>query len=145
MSVTCGRSVVFSPSTPIYSINKIECHDITEILLIVVLNTITLTPFSPFQIIIFSINKINICTTVIIFQFFYILSVFFTTTDVPPPPQTPDTYNIHKNNKIEKSGASMHVSLDSVFFSNWVVLFLTKLLFQKLILFLIWHFNFMIF
>jgi hypothetical protein len=37
--VTYGRSVVFSGS----SINKTDCHDITEILLKVVLSTITLT------------------------------------------------------------------------------------------------------
>jgi hypothetical protein len=35
-------SVVFS-GTPVSSINKTDCHDITEILLKVVLNTITLT------------------------------------------------------------------------------------------------------
>ena len=33
----------FSPGTPIYSANKTDRHDITEIMLIVVLNTITLT------------------------------------------------------------------------------------------------------
>jgi len=31
----------FSPGTPVYSTNKTDCHDITEILLKVVLNTIT--------------------------------------------------------------------------------------------------------
>ena len=33
----------FSPGTPVFS-NKTDCYDIAEILLIVVLNTITLTP-----------------------------------------------------------------------------------------------------
>ena len=37
LTVTCGRSVVFST-------NKTDCHDITEILLKMALNTITLTP-----------------------------------------------------------------------------------------------------
>jgi hypothetical protein len=37
MSVTCSRSVVFSG----YSTNKTDCHEITEILLKVALNTIT--------------------------------------------------------------------------------------------------------
>jgi hypothetical protein len=35
----------FSPGTPVSSTNKTDCHDITEILLKVALNTITLTPF----------------------------------------------------------------------------------------------------
>jgi hypothetical protein len=43
LSVTCDRSVVFS-GTPVSSINKTDRHDITEILLKVALNTITLTP-----------------------------------------------------------------------------------------------------
>ena len=34
----------FSPGTPVFSSNKNDCHDITELLLQVVLNTITLTP-----------------------------------------------------------------------------------------------------
>jgi hypothetical protein len=34
----------FSPGTPVSSTNKADCHDITEILLKVALNTITLTP-----------------------------------------------------------------------------------------------------
>jgi hypothetical protein len=34
----------FSPSTPVSFNNKTDCHDITEILLKVVLNTIALTP-----------------------------------------------------------------------------------------------------
>ena len=42
LSVTCTRSMVFT-STPISSTNKIDCHNITEILLKVALNTITLT------------------------------------------------------------------------------------------------------
>jgi hypothetical protein len=42
MSVNCGRSVV-SLDTLISSTNKTDCHDITEILLKVALNTITLT------------------------------------------------------------------------------------------------------
>jgi len=33
----------FSPGTPVSSTNKTDCHDITEILLKVALNTITLT------------------------------------------------------------------------------------------------------
>jgi hypothetical protein len=33
----------FSPSTPVSSTNKTDCHDIAEILLKVALNTITLT------------------------------------------------------------------------------------------------------
>ena len=33
----------FSPGTPVSSTNKTDCHDITELLLKVVLNTITLT------------------------------------------------------------------------------------------------------
>jgi hypothetical protein len=37
--VTCGRSLVFSVSFT----DKTDCHDITEILLKVALNTITLT------------------------------------------------------------------------------------------------------
>jgi hypothetical protein len=36
----------FSPGTPVSSINKTDCHDITEILLKVVLNTITHNPRS---------------------------------------------------------------------------------------------------
>ena len=36
----------FSPGTQVSSTNKTDCHDITEILLKVVLNTITLPPFS---------------------------------------------------------------------------------------------------
>jgi hypothetical protein len=42
MSVTWDRSVVFS-GPPLSSTNKIDRHDITEILLKVALNTITLT------------------------------------------------------------------------------------------------------
>ena len=41
MSVTCGMSVVF-PGTPVSSTSKTEGHDITEILLKLELNTITL-------------------------------------------------------------------------------------------------------
>jgi hypothetical protein len=33
----------FPPGTPVTSTNKTDCHDITEILLKVALNTITLT------------------------------------------------------------------------------------------------------
>jgi hypothetical protein len=36
----------FSPGSPVTSTNKTDCHDITEILLKVALNTITLTPLS---------------------------------------------------------------------------------------------------
>ena len=42
LSVTCGRSV-FSPGSPVSSTNKTDRHDITEILLKVALNTITIT------------------------------------------------------------------------------------------------------
>jgi hypothetical protein len=34
----------FSPGTPVFSTNEIDCHDITEILLKVALNTTTLNP-----------------------------------------------------------------------------------------------------
>jgi len=34
----------FSPGIPVSSTNKTDCHDISEILLNVALNTITLTP-----------------------------------------------------------------------------------------------------
>ena len=37
------RQVGGRPATPVSSTNKTECHDITEILLIVALNTINLT------------------------------------------------------------------------------------------------------
>ena len=40
LSVPCRRSVVFSMGTPVSSSNKTDCHDINEILLKVVLNTI---------------------------------------------------------------------------------------------------------
>ena len=43
MSVTCGRSVVFFPGTPVSSTNKTYRHNVTEILLKDELNTITLT------------------------------------------------------------------------------------------------------
>ena len=39
LSVNCGRSVVYI-GLPVSSTNKTECHDITEILFIVVSNTI---------------------------------------------------------------------------------------------------------
>jgi hypothetical protein len=39
---TFDRSVILS-GTPVSSTNETDCHDITEILLIVALNTITLT------------------------------------------------------------------------------------------------------
>jgi hypothetical protein len=42
MSVTCGRTVFFSPGATVSSTNKINRHDIAEILLKVVLNTMTL-------------------------------------------------------------------------------------------------------
>ena len=42
MSVTCDKTVFFS-DTPVSSINNTDHHDITEILLRVALNTITLT------------------------------------------------------------------------------------------------------
>jgi hypothetical protein len=40
LPLTCSRSVDF-PSIPVASIHKTDCHNITEILLKVVLNTIT--------------------------------------------------------------------------------------------------------
>ena len=40
MSVTCGRSMVFS-DTPVFCINKTDHHDITEIFLKMALNTMT--------------------------------------------------------------------------------------------------------
>jgi hypothetical protein len=43
LSVSCDRAVVF-PGTPVSSINKIDRHDIAEILLKVALNTTTITP-----------------------------------------------------------------------------------------------------
>ena len=43
LSVTCGRSVVFS-GNPVSFTNKTDLHDITEILLKLSLNTLTLTP-----------------------------------------------------------------------------------------------------
>jgi len=36
----------FSPGIPVSSTNKIDCHDITEILLKVALNSLTLTPIT---------------------------------------------------------------------------------------------------
>jgi hypothetical protein len=42
LAVICGRSVVFSSTTG-SSTNKTDCHDITEILLKVALNTINQT------------------------------------------------------------------------------------------------------
>jgi hypothetical protein len=39
----------FPPGTPVSFINKADCHDITEILLEVALNTITLWFFVPFH------------------------------------------------------------------------------------------------
>ena len=41
--MTCDRTVGFFPGTPVSSTNKTDRHDITEILLKVALNTITLT------------------------------------------------------------------------------------------------------
>ena len=38
----------FSPDTPVFSTNNTDCHDITEILLKVALNTITLTHYKEF-------------------------------------------------------------------------------------------------
>jgi hypothetical protein len=42
VSEICGRSVYFSPGTPITSTNKTTCHDIAELLLKVTLNFISL-------------------------------------------------------------------------------------------------------
>ena len=42
-----SRSVVFSPGTPVSATNKTDRHDITEILLKVALNPITITLISP--------------------------------------------------------------------------------------------------
>ena len=44
LSVTCGRSVVF-PGTLVFSNNKTDRHDISEILLKVASNSITLTSY----------------------------------------------------------------------------------------------------
>jgi hypothetical protein len=44
--IKIGRSVVFS-GTPVSSTNKTDCHDITEILLKVALNTINKTKPKP--------------------------------------------------------------------------------------------------
>jgi hypothetical protein len=44
LSVTCDTRW-FSPSTPVSSTNKTDCHDITEIVLKVALNTIKQTKF----------------------------------------------------------------------------------------------------
>jgi hypothetical protein len=41
LTVTCGRSMVFC-GTLVSSTNKTDCHNIAEILLKVVLNTVTL-------------------------------------------------------------------------------------------------------
>jgi hypothetical protein len=41
--VTCDRSVVF-PGSPVFSTNKTDYHDITEILMQVALNTVTIDP-----------------------------------------------------------------------------------------------------
>ena len=46
LPVTCSRLVVLSPGPPVSSTNKTNHHDITEILLKVALNTITLTLYS---------------------------------------------------------------------------------------------------
>jgi hypothetical protein len=43
--MTCSRSVVFSHCILVSSTKKTDCHDITEILLKVALNTITLSIF----------------------------------------------------------------------------------------------------
>ena len=48
MSVTCGRSVVFSV-IPFSSTNKTDRHDVTERLLKVALNTIAITPHTSFS------------------------------------------------------------------------------------------------
>ena len=40
--MTCGRSVGFFRDTQVSSTNKTDCHDITEMLLKVVLNTRTI-------------------------------------------------------------------------------------------------------
>jgi hypothetical protein len=55
----------FSPGTPVSSTNKTNCHDITEILLKVVLNTITLT-CNPFVInACINDNMAQMCTCVL--------------------------------------------------------------------------------
>jgi hypothetical protein len=46
--VTCGSGQWFSLGTPVSSTNKTDCHDITEVLLKVALNTITLTIIRPY-------------------------------------------------------------------------------------------------
>ena len=54
-SLAAGRW--FSPGTPVSSINKTYCHDITEILLKVAINTIALTQLSKF--VLLSSNEYN--------------------------------------------------------------------------------------
>jgi len=44
LSQVTSQTLWFSPGSPVSSINKTERHDITEILLKVALNTITLNP-----------------------------------------------------------------------------------------------------
>ena len=60
LSVTCDMSVVFSVTT-VSSINKNYHHDITEILLKVALNTITLNPYT-FQSFLYSLIKLLYCS-----------------------------------------------------------------------------------
>jgi hypothetical protein len=50
----------FSPGPPVSSINKTDCHDITEILLKVALNTIKQTNRSPFVFVIYNIIDLNL-------------------------------------------------------------------------------------
>ena len=49
----------FSPCTPVSSTNKTDCHEITEILLKVALNTITIIPLQAKKNIIVHTNDIS--------------------------------------------------------------------------------------
>jgi hypothetical protein len=68
----------FSLGTPVSSTNKTDCHDITEILLKVALNTITLTQDLDFDCWIFlSSSRNNICA-----YLFFILFLLFSHHDI---------------------------------------------------------------
>ena len=60
-SVTCADRW-FSPGTPVFTTNKTDCHDATEILLKVALNTIRLTLYQC-QLTLFSLFFSSECTT----------------------------------------------------------------------------------
>jgi hypothetical protein len=56
LSKTCGSWVVF-PDIPVSSTNKVERHGLAEIVLDVVLNTITLTTWYPHQSVIIEMHS----------------------------------------------------------------------------------------